>query len=81
MGLPDNYKQLEEDQKAKLQYQVSQSILIEAYETQSASQNSLMYRMMRYPNSKILKEIIAFVSGSWENGLIPLRDALIRIQR
>ncbi|KAF2728298.1 hypothetical protein EJ04DRAFT_546854 [Polyplosphaeria fusca] len=64
MELPDNYKQLEEDRKAKLRRQVSQLILIEAYETRSASQNPLMYRLMRYPNSKTLKELVAFVSGS-----------------
>lgn len=81
MKLPDNFKQLEDDEKEKLRYQVSQSILINAYEHGIARENPPMNKVMRYPNGKTLKETVAFTSGTWEDGMLPLRECLIRIQR
>lgn len=81
MKLPVGFKQLDEETKDKLRHQVSQSILIHAYETRTAHVNPIMYLMMRHLDSKTLKEIVAFTSGTWEHGYLPLRDCLIRIQR
>lgn len=81
MKLPENFKELDETTKVKSRYQVSQSILIHSYETKTAKENPLMYKMMRQFQGKTLKELEAFAGGTWEDGLFPLQECLIRMER
>lgn len=81
MKLPDNFKELDETTKEQLRYQVAQSILIHSYETQTARENPIMYKMMRYPQGKTLKQLEAFAGATWDNCLFPLQECLIRIER
>ncbi|KAL1982712.1 hypothetical protein VTN96DRAFT_963 [Rasamsonia emersonii] len=81
MNLPENFSQLDEDTKDQLRYRFSQSVLIHAYETRTAVENPLMHRMMHNYQGKTLKEIVAFASDTWDSGLFPLRECLIRIER
>ncbi|KAF2235077.1 hypothetical protein EV356DRAFT_523458 [Viridothelium virens] len=81
MKLPDNFKNLDEVTKDQLRYQVSQSILIHAYETLTAEKNPLMNTMMRYPHSQTLKQLEAFAGSSWDNCLFPLQECLIRVEK
>jgi hypothetical protein len=78
MKLPDNYKQLDDDAKARFRYQVSQSILIHAYETRAAKENPLMYKMMRHLQGKTLQQLEAFANATWDNALFPFNECLIR---
>lgn len=81
MKLPDNFKEHDETTKEHLRYQVAQSILIHSYETRTASENPLMYKMMRWPQGKTLKQLEAFAGATWDNCLFPLQECLIRIER
>ena len=81
MKLPENFKSLDDDTKEKLRYQVSQSILIHTYDTSTAEKNPLMHKVMRHPHGQTLKQVEAFVGSTWENGLFPLEECLIRIER
>jgi hypothetical protein len=81
MKLPDNFKQLDEAMKDELRYQVSQSILIHTYETLTAEKNPLMYKMMRHPHGKTLKELEAFMGSTWDHGLYPFEECLIRVEK
>lgn len=81
MNLPDNFKELDEDTKAKLRHQVSESILIHSYERLTAKVNPLMHKMMRYPHGKTLKQLEAFAGGTWDNCLYPLQECLIQVQK
>lgn len=81
MKLPDNYEGMDESSKEKLQHQVSQSILIHSYETRTAAQNPLMYKMMRHIQGKTLKHLEAFAGGTWDNCLLPFRECLIQVER
>lgn len=81
MKLPDNFKDLDEPEKERLRHQVSQSILIHGYETESARENPLMYKMMRHYQGQTLKQLDAFANATWNNSIFPLRECLIRMQR
>lgn len=81
MNLPDNFEELDEDKKAELRHQVSQSILIHSYERLTAKANPLMHKMMRHPHGKTLKQLEAFAGGTWDNCLYPLQECLIQVQK
>lgn len=81
MKLPDNYEESDQATKEQLRYQVSQSILIHSYESRTASENPLMYKMMRHPQGKTLKHLEAFAGATWENLLFPLKECLIIVER
>jgi len=81
MKLPDNSQEFDETMKERLRYQVAQSILTHSYETRNASENPLMYKMMRHLQGKTLIELDAFAGSTWDNFLLPLQECLIRVQR
>jgi hypothetical protein len=81
MKLPANFKHLDNNRKEELRYQVAQSILIHCYETATAQKNPLMYKMMRHPHGETLKQLEAFVGGTWDNCLYPFQHCLISVER
>jgi hypothetical protein len=81
MKLPENFKALDDATKDRLRYQVSQSILIHAYETSTAEENPLMYMVMHHPHGQTLKQLEAFVGSTWDNCLFSLEECLIRVER
>jgi len=80
LNFPENYKTLDDATRDKLKYQVSQSILIQAYEESTAKKNPLMYKAMRHPHGQTLKQLEAFVGATWDNCLFPLEECLIRVE-
>ncbi|KAH7382206.1 kinase-like domain-containing protein [Pyrenochaeta sp. MPI-SDFR-AT-0127] len=80
MKFPDNFQELDGATKDQLRYQVSQSVLIHAYETLTAEKNPLMYRMMRHPHGQTLKQLEAFVGSTWDSCLYPFEECLIRVE-
>lgn len=57
MNLPENFSQLDENTKDQLRYRFSQSILIHAYETKTASENPLMHRMMHHYQERLSRKL------------------------
>lgn len=80
MFLPDDFKILDDTTKDQLRYQVAHSILIHKYENSTAEKNPLMYRMMRYPYSRTLKQLEAFAGGTWDNCLFPFENCLMTVE-
>ncbi|PNS14387.1 hypothetical protein CAC42_6900 [Sphaceloma murrayae] len=80
MKLPNNFRTLDDARKKQLRYQVSQSILIHVYETTTARDNPLMYKVMRHPHGQTLKNLEAFIGSTWNNCLFPLEECLIRVE-
>jgi hypothetical protein len=79
--LPENFKELDPEEKDRVRETVRRSILLYIYETSTAKRNPSLYRVMRYPNSKTLDELVEFASDSWDGDILPLREILIRIER
>ncbi|EMF10266.1 kinase-like protein [Sphaerulina musiva SO2202] len=80
MKLPQNFKSLDEADKEKLRYQVSQSILITAYEAETASINPPLIKMMQTAHGQTLKQLEAFANATWDNTLYPFNETLLRVQ-
>lgn len=81
MKLPQNFKSLGEADKEKLRYQVSQSILITAYEAETASINPPLIKMMQTAHGQTLKQLEAFANATWDNCLYPFNETLLRVQQ
>lgn len=81
MELPDGYERLDQATKEQLRYQDSQSNLIHAYESRTAAENPLMYKMIRHLHGKTLKHLEAFAGATWDNCLFSLTECLIRVEK
>ncbi|KAH8726640.1 kinase-like domain-containing protein [Phaeosphaeriaceae sp. PMI808] len=79
--LPENFKELDPEEKDRVREAVRRSILLYIYENSTAKRNPSLYKVMRYPNSKTLEQLIEFAHNSWNGDILPLREVLIRIQR
>lgn len=80
MKLSKNFKAFDDTTKDQLKYQVSQSILIKAYETCAAEKNPLIYKA-RQPHGQTIKQLEAFAGSIWGNCLFPMGDCLMRVVR
>ncbi|KAF2010202.1 phosphotransferase enzyme family protein [Aaosphaeria arxii CBS 175.79] len=78
---PDNFKTLNEDEKNEIRYQVSQSILINSYETATAKINPVIHQKLHHPAGKTLKQLETFAGGSWDNCIFPLIECLLHVKR
>lgn len=81
MKLPDNLKMLDKASRDDLRAQVSMSVLIHTYETATADNNPLMHKVMRHPHGQTLKQLEAFAGSTWDDGLFPLEECLVRVER
>ncbi|KAH7386943.1 kinase-like domain-containing protein [Phaeosphaeria sp. MPI-PUGE-AT-0046c] len=79
--LPENFKDLESEEKNQVREAVCRSILLHIYETSTAKRNPSLYKVMRYPNGKTLEQLIEFAHNPWDGDILPFREVLIRIQR
>lgn len=79
--LPDNFKELEADERNRLNEQVSASILLHIYETHTARQNPLLSRLYRLPHGKTWIQPILFAGDTWRDDILPLRESLIKVER
>lgn len=79
--LPENFKELEPQEKDRVRETVRRSILLHIYETSTVTRNPSLNKVLRCPNSKTLEQLFEFAHNSWDGDILPLREMLIRIQR
>jgi Phosphotransferase enzyme family len=81
LKLPPAYEEMSEDERRLVEHQVQQSIQVYSYEHKTAGRNALLDAVLRYPQGKMLGNVVEFASTSWDGDILPLRDCLIRIER
>ena len=79
--LPENFEDLDPEEKDSVSETVRRSILLYIYETSTAKRNPSLYKVMRFPNGKTLEQLVDFAHNSWDEAILPFREILIRIQR
>jgi hypothetical protein len=79
--LPENFKELDPEEKDRVRETVRRSILLYIYENTTSKRNPSLYKVLRYPNGKTLDELVEFVGDSWDGDILPIREILIRIER
>ncbi|PYI05424.1 phosphotransferase family protein [Aspergillus sclerotiicarbonarius CBS 121057] len=78
---PTNFKDLNPEEKKKIQDQMSRSIILYLYEIQIAKETPLRHKILRYNQGRTRCELILFVGNTWEDDILPLRECLIRLER
>lgn len=78
---PENFNQLDEEERDRLNEQVASSILLYVYETQTARQNPVISRVYRFNHGKTRMQPILFAGETWTDDIIPLRESLIKLER
>lgn len=81
LSLPENFEQLNQDEKDHTRDQVSRSIQMLIYEEKTAKTNPLLSEAFTQPFGKTLSQLVSFAGNSWDDDIIPLRECLIRLQR
>lgn len=76
--LPENFNDLEADERDRLNEQVASSILLYVYETETIRQDPLLSRADRLNYEKIRIQPILFASDTWTDDILPFRDSLER---
>ena len=79
--LPENYKNLDKDEKARIKEQVMSSILVYIYETNTARKNPVLKKALRLEQGPLRRQTVAFAGTSWDGDIITLRQTLIRVER
>lgn len=78
---PPNFKDLGSEEKIKIRRQMSSSIILSLYERHTAKENPLLDRVFRFPHGPTRLNPIQFVGDTWDDDILPLREALIRVER
>lgn len=81
LELPPNFKDLDIDERTRLNEQVSASILLHVYDTHTATQNPLLSKLYRLPYGATRTQPMIFAGNTWEDDILPLRESLIRLER
>ncbi|EAW12144.1 uncharacterized protein ACLA_061040 [Aspergillus clavatus NRRL 1] len=81
LKLPDNFKQLDEEAQAATKDQVVRSIIVYLYEQYTAKRNPILSKVFQYPNGMTMTDPIRFAGDTWDGDILPLREALIRVQK
>jgi len=81
LRLPENFKDLDEDEQTQVQEQVGSSILLYIYETTTTSENPPLAQVYCLPLGRLRRDVVTFCENTWEDDILPFRQCLIRIER
>ncbi|KAK5116399.1 hypothetical protein LTR62_007946 [Meristemomyces frigidus] len=82
LQFPDHYKSLDAGpEKDKIRDTVERSILLFIYESELHGTSPVFGRLSHVPHVSMIKETVLFSANTWDNGIIPFRESLIRIQK
>jgi hypothetical protein len=81
LRLPENFKSLEDDEKARIRKQVERSLVLYVYKTETAKVNPLLDELLQIPHRVTRKHTVEFAANTWDEDIIPFRQCLIRLER
>ena len=81
LRLPENYKDLGDEEKARVRHQVASSIVRYTYETHTAKVNPRLSKVFQFEHGRTRTEPISFAGDTWDNDILPFRETLINIER
>jgi hypothetical protein len=81
LRLPESYKTLDKTEQDRVATQVEKSRVQYFYEIEMRKQNPLLAEVNDVPHRITRKQTIDFVEVTWEDGILPFRQCLIRLER
>ncbi len=81
LRLPEDYKDMEKSEKDRVANQVERSLVQYLYEMETKKQNPLLVEINNVPQGVTRRQTIEFAEDTWEGGILPFRQCLIRLER
>ncbi|KAI9675676.1 MAG: Phosphotransferase enzyme [Caeruleum heppii] len=81
LKLPENFRDLGDDEKVRIKSQVAKSIITHLYELNTAKQNPRLNKVFRSKHGRTRWEPIQFAGDTWDDDILPLRESLIRVEK
>lgn len=81
LKLPENFSELEADERDRLSEQVASSIVLYIYENRTARQNPVLSRLYRLKHGQTRIQPILFAGDTWTDDILPPRESLIKVER
>lgn len=82
LELPPECQSLEEGlEKERIRSSVEKSILLFSYESKVQRENPVLGRSSQLPQVETIRNAILFAANTWDGGIMPFRECLIRILR
>ena len=81
LRLPENFRQLPEDEREVLEEHVGRSFLLYSYENQTAKRNPRLHSLFRLNHGKTRIKTMNFSGDTWTDDVRPFRECLIRVER
>ncbi|TAQ88441.1 hypothetical protein B7494_g3235 [Chlorociboria aeruginascens] len=81
LRLPENYKEMEKNEKERVTNQVERSLVQYLYETETKKQNPLLVEVNNIPHGMTRRQAIEFAQDTWDGDILPFRQCLIRLER
>lgn len=78
---PENFDELDDDQKANIKQQLSKSKLFQLYCIYTRETNPLLSEIYGLDHGKTRRMPIVFAENTWDDDIIAFREALINVQR
>lgn len=80
--LPEDFETLtDKEEEARIWSQVEKTLVLLTYETHSKHLSALLEQIERVPQMQNRRDTVDMSGSTWESGLIPLRQCLIRVAR
>jgi hypothetical protein len=81
LKLPQNYNDLEDEEKMRVRTQVEKSLVLWTYETETKNKNSVLHDMLQISQARTKRDTVDFSANTWDGDIVPFRQCLIRIAR
>jgi len=78
---PENFEELEDDQKARIKRQISKSTLFQLYLMETEKRNPRLAEIFHIDHGKTRRLAVSFAGNTWDDDIVSFREALINVER
>ncbi|GAD92083.1 conserved hypothetical protein [Paecilomyces variotii No. 5] len=78
---PDNFEDLDDDEKAQTKRQISRSIMPQLYILETNKRNPALAKAFHLDHGKTRRHALIFSGNTWDEEILPFRQALIHVER
>lgn len=78
---PENYEELDDDRKAHIKTQIARSTLSQLYQLETEKQNPKLAKAFYLDHGKTRCFPVEFSGDTWDDDIVPFREALIKVER
>lgn len=78
---PDNFDNLDDEQKFQIKQQISKSTLFQLYLLETEERNPTLAKVFHLDHGKTRRLPVEFAGNTWDDDIVSFREALIKLER